>query len=102
MAECQSPYIFIQSCISVRDGVPPDYLTGGEPHNDINVRGAPSHLVDIMAEAMRLGEQDLDEILGLETWSALVPTQIRHQTTYLGGRRQIQPLECPVDVGKGI
>ena len=30
-----------------------------------------------MAEAMRLGEQDLDEILILETGSALVQTQIQ-------------------------
>ena len=64
--------ILIQSRISLRHGLPPDDLTSGIAHDNINMRRTLCDVVDIMAETVSFGEEDFGQIVGLPPVSLLL------------------------------
>lgn len=44
-----NPYIFVETCISLGNGLPPNDFASRETHNDIDMRYALCHHVDIVA-----------------------------------------------------
>ncbi len=63
-------YIFVEPGVPLGDGLPPDDFAGREAQDHVDVRRALGHLVHVMAQAVRLGEEDLCQVLGLMTVSS--------------------------------
>lgn len=85
----------------MRDGLPPNDLARREPHNDINVRRGLGNCINIVAKAVRFGEQDLGQVVLLSLRLVVPITGHEERSAYLGGGGHIKPLEGAVDVGKG-
>jgi hypothetical protein len=59
-------YILVQSCVFLAYGFEPDNFSSRESHDEVDVIGCFSDLVDIMAKTMSLGEQNLGEMFRLD------------------------------------
>ncbi len=59
-------YILVQPRVFLAYRFEPDNFSSGEPHDEIDMIGCFSDLVDIMAQTMTLGEQNLGEMFRLD------------------------------------
>lgn len=64
-SDSSETYVLVQAGISLRCGLPPDDLTRGETHDDIDVRCTFGDLVDIMAKTVCFGKKNLGQVVGL-------------------------------------
>lgn len=58
-------HVLIQACVLLRNGIKPDDLASGEAHYQIDMSGTLRKIVHIVAETVRLGEQNLRQMVGL-------------------------------------